>query len=158
MKNSSNVIPARRKAQDPSHGVQREACDDRCDVEMLHSSAIRKARAALPTDADLDTVIGLFSLLSNTTRLKLLLALQPRVTGHSRELCVCDLAAVSHSSESMTSHQLRLLREAGLVMYRRAGKLALYRLAGGPQAHLLSDALDYVNGREGVNEPRRRAD
>jgi DNA-binding transcriptional ArsR family regulator len=91
-------------------------------------------------------MVALFAVLSNVTRLKLLLALEPGTYHPRRELCVCDLAAVADASQSMTSHQLRLLREAGLVVHRREGKLALYRLADGPMRHLLRDALEHVRG------------
>lgn len=56
------------------------------------------------------------------------------------------MAVVADASPSMMSHQLRLLREAGLVEYRRAGKLALYRLTDGPMGHLLRDAVEHVTG------------
>ena len=84
----------------------------------------------------------LLSLLSSGTRLKMLLALRPSPRSPHPELCVCDLAAVAGVSKSLTSHQLRLLRTAGLVVARRAGKLAYYRLAQAPMAALLRDALD----------------
>lgn len=64
--------------------------------------------------------------------------------GAAPELCVCDLAALASASQSMTSHQLHLLRHAGLVEFRRIGKHALYRLSAGAHVHLLLDALDYV--------------
>jgi DNA-binding transcriptional ArsR family regulator len=104
----------------------------------------------------------LFGLLANGTRLKLLLALHPRIEPvevseltsrclhdepddvSNRELCVCDLAMVAAASQSRTSHQLHLLRQARLVEFRRTGKHALYRLSDGPHAHLLLDALEYV--------------
>ena len=122
---------------------------DRCDVNVVHLDAVRTARAILPPDAELARMTELLSLLSNGTRLKMLLALRP-VPGRSpRELCVCDLAVVAGASKSLTSHQLRLLRTAGLVIARRAGKLVYYRLARGPMAALLSDAVDVALKREG---------
>ena len=113
----------------------------------MHIADVRTARHRLPTDKVVEDAVELFGLLANPTRLRLLLALTPVDDATVQELCVCDLAAVSHASESMTSHQLRLLRMAGLVHFRRAGKRALYRLTAGPQAHLLSDAFEYVGRR-----------
>ena len=63
------------------------------------------------------------------------------------ELCVCDLAAVTGASKSMTSHQLRLLRTAGLVLQRRAGKLVFYRLANESLSALLRSASGIVVSR-----------
>lgn len=93
-------------------------------------------------DADhLASVSELLSLLSNPTRLRILLALRSVTGAEDRELCVCDLAIVAEASKSLTSHQLRLLRAAGLVLPRRRGKLVYYRLADGPATALVSDAV-----------------
>lgn len=108
---------------------------------MIHLEAVRAARGALPHEAGLARVAELLALLSNPTRLKMLLALQPKRGMPRAELCVCDLAVVAGASKSLTSHQLRLLRAAGFVVVRRAGKLAYYRLAEGPAVALLASAL-----------------
>ena len=114
---------------------------DTCDVDVVHLDAVREAQSALPSEEGIRTVADVLGVLSSTTRLKMLLALQPAAAGPRRELCVCDLAMVVGASKSLTSHQLRLLRTAGLVVVRRAGKLAYYRLAEGPGVDLLGDAL-----------------
>jgi DNA-binding transcriptional ArsR family regulator len=46
----------------------------------------------------------------------------------AEELCVCDLAALLDSSPSAVSHQLRLLRSARLVRFRKSGKMVYYTL------------------------------
>lgn len=117
---------------------------DACDVDVVHLDRVQEARAALTTDDRLVRLAAVLGLLSNVTRLKILLALQPNASGPRRELCVCDLAVVAGASKSMTSHQLRLLRTAGFVVQRRAGKLAFYRLAEGLATELLGSALVQV--------------
>lgn len=107
----------------------------------MHLAAVQRARAALPPPTTIHTLAELLGLLANPTRLRILLALQPGADDVRPELCVCDLALVAGASKSLTSHQLRLLRMAGLVVYRRAGKLAFYRLAGGHATELLRAAL-----------------
>ena len=121
---------------------------DTCEVDVVHIAAVREAREALPDDVGLELVADLLALLSSPTRLKMLLALQPKARGESRELCVCDLAAVTGASKSLTSHQLRLLRASGVVSVRRSGKLAYYRLADGPAMELLRDASDMACGED----------
>lgn len=111
---------------------------DTCDVDVVHLDAVRKARAALPAIDELERLAGLIALLSNPTRLRMLLALQPAREAPRPELCVCDLAVVAGASKSMTSHQLRLLRTAGLVRHRRSGRLIYYRLAEGALLPLLA--------------------
>ena len=113
---------------------------DLCDVDVVHLDPVKTARAALPANPHLLRLTERLALLANTTRLKILLALHAGMTG-PQELCVCDLAIVAGASKSMTSHQLRLLRMAGLVVQRRAGKLALYRLVDDGIADVLRAAV-----------------
>jgi DNA-binding transcriptional ArsR family regulator len=117
---------------------------ERCVAPDAEHGPRPNGKADLPDNARIASLTDLFGLLANETRLKLLLALYHRPNGARSELCVCDLAERAGASESMTSHQLRLLRDAGLVTFRRDGKFARYALTDGPQAHLLGDALDYT--------------
>ena len=56
------------------------------------------------------------------TRLTIISALLPG------ELCVCDIAAVAGMSVSAVSHQLRVLRQAKIVRFRREGKQVFYSI------------------------------
>jgi DNA-binding transcriptional ArsR family regulator len=44
------------------------------------------------------------------------------------ELCVCDLAWITARAENLVGHHLRSLREAGLAVSRREGKVVFYSL------------------------------
>lgn len=141
MNKSSYVRSVRPKAQSRFDRLPLYDALDTCDADIVHLDAVKSARAALPNDLDLARMAELLALLSSPTRLKMLLALQPKERRTRRELCVCDLATVTGASKSLTSHQLRLLRGASLVAVRRSGKLAYYRLADGPAVALLRDVL-----------------
>lgn len=67
---------------------------------------------------------GLLSLLGDPVRVRLLYSLDL-----VDELCVGDLALALDVSEDAVSYGLRLLRTAGLVQTRRAGRVVFYRLA-----------------------------
>lgn len=131
-------MPARHRRTSTPNAPRTRDVHDTCEVDVVHLDAVTTARAALPAVDDLEQVAGLIALLSNPTRLRMLLALQPGRAPRA-ELCVCDLAVVAGASKSMTSHQLRLLRAAGLVRHRRSGRLTYYRLAEGPLLALLVD-------------------
>lgn len=47
------------------------------------------------------------------------------VLAQTDELCVCDLAWVAERQENLVSHHLRVLRGAGIVTNRRAGKMVM---------------------------------
>lgn len=61
------------------------------------------------------------------------------------EHCVCELQSSVEIGQSLLSHHLRILREAGLVQDRREGRWVHYSLSAGavrPLARYL-DALEY---------------
>ncbi|MCS6868746.1 MAG: metalloregulator ArsR/SmtB family transcription factor [Thermus sp.] len=110
-----------------------------CGVYEIHPERVEAARAALPREAVLREAASLLKALSDPTRMRLLLALK-----EAGELCVCDLALLAGVSVSAVSHQLRLLRQARLVAFRKEGKQAYYRLADEHVAHLLRGALEHA--------------
>ena len=63
-----------------------------------------------------------FNVLSDPTRLRLISLLA------EEEFCVCDLAIQLEMTDSAISHQLRALRAARLVSYRKLGRQVFYRL------------------------------
>ena len=70
----------------------------------------------------MDELLSLFKALSDETRLRLVKLLE------KGELCVCHLVAAVDMSQSKVSFHLEVLKEAGLVKDRRAGKWMYYRL------------------------------
>lgn len=100
----------------------------------------------MPSDQALMDTSDVFGLLSDSGRLRLLVAML------DGELCVHDLAAVSGLSESAVSHALRLLRAHRVVGVRREGRMAFYRLEDAHVRMLLDLALahiDHVGERSG---------
>lgn len=81
----------------------------------------------------------LFKMLGDSTRIKILSALS------KREHCVCDLAAIVAMGQSAVSHQLRLLRGARVVKYRKEGKMVWYSLDDEHVFSLLIQGIEHVN-------------
>lgn len=124
----------RPKRSDQLTEIPPLACDDR----IVHMDAVRAAREALPPVDQLAGVADLFVALADPTRIRLIAALA------GRELCVCDLSATLGASESAISHQLRLLRDRGLVRSRREGRLVYYALDDDHVSGLYAAALEHV--------------
>ena len=112
---------------------------DQCDTRVVDVDRVEHVLGHLPSDALVAGLAGVFALLGDPSRLRLLTSLL--VGG---ELCVCDLAATSGLSESATSHALRLLRAHGVVQARRAGRMMRYSLRDGHVRMLLDVALEHV--------------
>lgn len=108
----------------------------------VHPEVVRHVRAAALDDLSLRDVTRVFKLLGDPTRARLLYALLD-----GAEVCVCDLAGATGVAEATVSQALRLLRASGVVVARREGRLAYYRLAD-DHVRLLLDV-----GREHVAHP-----
>jgi len=118
---------------------------------------------ALPIDdRTLSNLTQVFHLMGDESRLRILLSL-----AHGGEMHVAALCRVVNMSQPAVSHHLTLLRMAGLVGFRRAGKFNYYRLDDYTLAELL-ERLFADAGRAGTlklggfsltferNRPRRR--
>ena len=60
------------------------------------------------------------------------------------EMCVCDIAALLNMTQSAISHQLRVLKQARLVKYRREGKSIFYSLADGHIQTILDQGFEHI--------------
>ena len=81
-----------------------------------------------------EDLVTLFKALAHPKRLAILQALQVG------ETCVCELEEQLELRQAYLSQQLSVLREAGLVCYRRDGWNVHYRLAHPEVLTLLDDA------------------
>ena len=81
---------------------------------------------------------SLFKVLGDQTRIKIIYAL------FKRELCVCDISRVLNMSQSAISHQLRTLKSAHLVKFRKEGKQVYYSLDDNHINLLFNAGLEHV--------------
>lgn len=110
-----------------------------CDERVLHADQVEIVRRrALPTEI-LQDLGELFKVLGDRTRLRIVHALM------QGDMCVCDIAAATDMGQSAISHQLRVLRQARLVSFRKEGKLVWYSLNDNHVATLLAQGLEHVS-------------
>lgn len=107
--------------------------DDRCDVLCLDLEKAEDLRLQRLDPEQAERHARQVKALSDSTRLTLAAAL-----GDGEELCVCDAAWILERAENLVSHHLRVLRDEGLVVSRRDGKMMLYSLS--ERGRLLLDA------------------
>ncbi len=77
----------------------------------------------------------LFHILSHPVRLQILDELR------KRQACVCHLQAVTGRPQAYVSQQLRILREANLVVDEKDGQNVYYRLADDLTRELLEETI-----------------
>ncbi len=124
---------------------------DVCEMLYVNESTVHAVAAHMPDTDVLDTAVDMLKLLSDPTRVRIVLALA------RAELCVCDLAALLGLSISAVSHQLRILRHLGWVTFRKEGRLAYYSLQDPRPAQILEYMLALVTGEDEAAHGGRNA-
>lgn len=109
-----------------------------CNCNVIHEDVVMKVSEKLPKDEVLYDLAELFKAFGDSTRVKILCAL------FESEMCVCDLAALLNVSQSAISHQLKTLKSARLVKYRRDGKVIYYSLDDEHVKHVFDEGLRHV--------------
>ena len=94
----------------------------RCEEESSNMELVNLVRNNMLQDEEIFDLAEFFKVFGDSTRIKILNSLM------QRELCVCDIAEITNSTSSAISHQLRVLKQAKLVKYRKDGKSVIYSL------------------------------
>ena len=92
----------------------------------------------IPSGDMLEGLVCFFSVFADGTRLRILSALS--IT----EMCVTDLARVLHIHQTTVSHQLRLLKNLGMVRSSRCGKVIFYSLRGDAVNDVLLKGVEFL--------------
>lgn len=111
-----------------------DCCEDVC----VHEEIVQRVSGDMPDDEILYDVADLFKVFGDCTRIKILYAL------FECEMCVCDIAELLGMTQSAISHQLRVLKQARLVKYRREGKTVYYALADSHIKTIFDQGLEHV--------------
>lgn len=110
-----------------------------CELQHIHSDMLKKLSAEMPAEDLLYDVAELFKVFGDSTRIKILYVL------FEEEVCVCDISLALNMTVSAISHQLRILKNARLVKYRRDGKTVYYSLADDHVRTILGQGFDHIN-------------
>ncbi len=93
----------------------------------------KPVQGRMPEDEFLFDLADFFKVLGDTTRIKILKALS------FSDMCVADIAALLEMTQSAISHQLRVLKQAHLVKFRREGKNIIYSLDDDHVEHIVAE-------------------
>lgn len=111
----------------------------RCECNIIHTDVVKRVEAVMPPVEELYELAEVFKVFGDTTRIRILWAL------FEAEMCVCDIASLLGMSQSSISHQLRLLKQARLVKFRRDGKTVYYSLDDEHVKRIFDQGLIHVN-------------
>lgn len=93
-----------------------------CDCNVIHKDIVENTLKQMQDEELFLKLAEFFKILGDTTRVKILFALD------KNEMCVCDIANVLNMSKSSISHQLGTLRRCGIVKCKKIGKEVFYML------------------------------
>jgi len=101
-----------------------ENIDEDAEARSLDGGldAVSAAKAKMPSEEVISDLSDFFKNFGDSTRLRIVSALM------CGELCVQDICDVLEMSTSAISHQLRILRGAKIVRFRRDGKQVYYSI------------------------------
>lgn len=110
-----------------------------CNGNIIHEDIVVRVKEQLPAEETLYDLAELFKVFGDTTRIKIICAL------FESEMCVCDLSCLLNMTQSAISHQLRVLKSARLVKFRREGKVVYYSLDDEHIKHIYDAGLNHIS-------------
>ncbi len=110
-----------------------------CEFQHVHEDTVHRISGIMPDEEALFDLAELYKIFGDSTRIKILYAL------FEAELCVCDIATLIGMSMSAVSHQLRILKQASLVKFRREGKTVFYSLADDHVRSILGQGMEHIS-------------
>lgn len=117
--------------------IKNKDCDT-CESSSIHQDMLAKYKLHLLDEETTTRLSDTFKLLGDPTRIRILTILS------NDEMRVSDIADTLQMGQSAISHQLRLLRGARLVKFRREGKEAWYSLDDSHVVTLLNQGLQHI--------------
>lgn len=103
-----------------------------------HEDVVKRVLESQPAEEVLYDLAELFKVFGDSTRIRILYALI------ESELCVGDIAQMLNLGQSAVSHQLKLLKDAKLVKFRREGKVIFYALNDDHVRTILNMGMEHI--------------
>ena len=114
------------------------ASENQNEFLAVHEDVVKRVLERQPAEEELYDLAKLFKVFGDSTRIRILHALI------ETELCVGDMAQILNLTQSAVSHQLKILKDAKLVKFRREGKIIFYALDDEHVRTILSMGVEHV--------------
>ena len=119
-------------------GVMMASASYVCNCDVIHESIVNDVKAKMQPRDEYIQLASLFKLFGDGTRVQILHALE------QSEMCVCDLAVLLGVTKSAVSHQLKALRLANLVKFRREAQIVYYSLADDHVKEIIEKGFEHL--------------
>ena len=108
------------------------------DTMILDRRTKDLVKEYVPEGDVLDSIVCFFSIFADPTTVKMLSALA------ISEMCVTDLSRVLDINQTTISHQLRLLKNLGIVKSERQGKIIFYSLVNDTVNDVMLKGVEFL--------------
>lgn len=108
------------------------------DMMLLDNRTKELIEEYVPEGDVLDSIVLFFSVFADNTRVRMLSALA------ISEMCVTDLSRVLEINQTTVSHQLRLLKNLGIVKSERHGKIIFYSLVNDTVNDVMLKGVEFL--------------
>ncbi len=109
-----------------------------CNCDVIHEDVVSEVKEKMQPKEDYIELASLFKLFGDGTRVQILHALE------QGEMCVCDLAVLLGITKSAVSHQLKALRLAKLVKFRKEAQIVYYSLADDHVKQIIDKGFEHL--------------
>ena len=107
-----------------------------------HEKRVADVKGAMPSDEKISEMGARFKVISEPSRLKILLALE------KGELCVEHITDAVGGNQSAVSHQLKILKDNKIVKSRRSGQNMLYSISDWHILTMIGVAKEHLDCNE----------
>ena len=104
----------------------------------VHQDVIDSVQDKMPEEETLYDLAEFFKIFGDSTRIRILYVL------FESEMCVYDIAQLLSMTQSAISHQLRLLKQARFVKFRREGRTVIYSLSDDHVRTIINQGMAHV--------------
>ena len=108
------------------------------DTMLLDRRTKELIKEYVPEGEVLGSIVCFFSVFADATRVRMLSALA------ISEMCVTDLSRVLEINQTTVSHQLRLLKNLGIVKCERHGKIIFYSLVNDTVNDVMLKGVEFL--------------
>ena len=109
-----------------------------CEYMHAHDDIVTRVKNDMPDELVLYDLAELYKVFADSTRIKILYCL------FEAEMCVCDIAHLLGMTTSAISHQLRVLKQAKLVKFKRSGKTVFYSLSDDHVRTIIGMGMEHI--------------
>lgn len=108
------------------------------NCSSIGGEILKEVLSELPKEELLYDLAELFKVFGDSTRIKILYVL------FESEMRVCDISETLNMTVSAISHQLKILKHAKLVKFRKNGKNVIYSLADDHVRTIVGQGMDHI--------------